>query len=50
MVGTSRRIDMEKFNGGNFNLWKLKMKDMIVDCDLWVFIFGTRPMVMKQED
>ena len=26
---------MEKFNGSNFELWKLKMEDLLIDQDLW---------------
>jgi hypothetical protein len=30
MVSTSR-LEMEKFNGTNFELWKLKMEDFLID-------------------
>lgn len=26
---------MDKFNGINFDLWKLEMEDMLIDRDLW---------------
>ena len=31
----SRRIDVEKFYGINFEMWKLKMEDLLIDQDLW---------------
>jgi len=50
MVSTSRKFEIEKFNGSNFELWKLKMEDMLVDHDLWEAVSGTKPIVMSQED
>ena len=41
---------MEKFNGTNFELWKLKMEDLLVDRDLCVAISGTKPTGMKDEE
>ena len=35
MGSTSRRIEVEKFSGTNFKMWKLKMEDILVDKDLW---------------
>jgi hypothetical protein len=32
----SSRIEIEKFNGKNFELWKLKMKDLLVDKEQWI--------------
>ena len=29
-------IKSEKFNGQNFELWKLKMKDLLVDREQWI--------------
>ena len=28
---SSRKIEIEKFNGQSFELWKLKMEDLLVD-------------------
>lgn len=50
MAGTSGRIDIEKFNGTNFDLWKLKAKDMLVDQDLWIIVSSNKPPSVKQED
>lgn len=48
MVGTSKRLEVEKFNGTNFNLWKLKMEDMIIDRDLWETVSSLKPTTMAQ--
>jgi hypothetical protein len=50
MARTSGRVEIEKFNGDNFELWKLKMEDLLVDRDLWTVVSGTMPSYMKQED
>jgi hypothetical protein len=36
-MASSLRIEIEKFNGHNFELWKLKIKDLLVDIEKWVF-------------
>ena len=28
---SSSRVEIEKFNGHNFELWKIKMEDLLVD-------------------
>ena len=35
MASISGRIDVEKFSGTNFEMWNLKMEDLLVDRDLW---------------
>ena len=35
MASSSGRIEVEKFNGSNFEMWKLKMEDLLIDRDLW---------------
>eukprot|EP00253_Pinus_taeda_P031029 PITA_31029 len=35
---SSRKIEIEKFNGQSFELWKLKTKDLLVDKDQWVMV------------
>ena len=43
MVSNSR-IEIEKFNGHNFELWKLKMEDLLVDREEWIDVdLGTKP-------
>jgi hypothetical protein len=41
---SSSRIEMEKFNGENFELWKLKMEDVIIDKEKWIVVdLSTHP-------
>ena len=43
MASTSR-IEIEKFNDQNFELWKLKMEDLLVDQEHWIVVdHGTKP-------
>jgi hypothetical protein len=43
MVSNSK-IEIEKFNGKSFELWKLKMEDLLVDRDQWIAVDpGTAP-------
>jgi hypothetical protein len=35
---SSSRIEIEKFNGKNFELWKLKMEDLLVDKEQWIIV------------
>jgi hypothetical protein len=43
-MASSSRIEIEKFNGKNFELWKLKMEDLLVDKEQWIIVDpGTRP-------
>ena len=37
-------MEIEKFNGKSFELWKLKMEDLLVDKDQWIVVdLGTAP-------
>ena len=50
MASTSR-IDIDKFNRHNFELWKLKMEDLLVDQEQWIAVDpGTKPTATSQED
>jgi hypothetical protein len=41
---SSSRIDIEKFNSKNFELWKLNMEDLLVDKKQWIVVDpGTQP-------
>jgi hypothetical protein len=41
---SSSRNDIEKFNGKNFELWKLNMEDLLVDKEQWITVDpGTQP-------
>jgi hypothetical protein len=48
-MASSSRIEIEKFNGKNFELWKLKMEDLLVDKEQWIDVdlgtlsTGTQP-------
>ena len=44
-------IEIEKFNDHNFELWKLKMEDLLVDREQWIAVDpSTKPTAMSQED
>jgi hypothetical protein len=48
---SSSRIEIEKFNGQNFELWKLKIEYFLVDREQWAVVCpGTIPtrMTMKE--
>eukprot|EP01018_Ginkgo_biloba_P020966 Gb_29886 [translate_table: standard] len=49
MESTSK-TEIEKFNGQNFELWKLKMEDLLVDRYQWIAMSGNQPTGMKDED
>jgi hypothetical protein len=43
-MASSSRIEIEKFNGKNIELWKLKMEDLIVYQEQWIIVDpGTQP-------
>jgi hypothetical protein len=43
-MASSYGIEIEKFNGKNFELWKLKMEDLLVDKEQWITVDpGTQP-------
>ena len=45
------KIEIEKFNGQSFELWKLKMEDLLVDKDQWITVDpSTKPTTMSDED
>eukprot|EP00253_Pinus_taeda_P022859 PITA_22859 len=37
-MASSGEIEIEKFNGQSFELWKLKMEDLLVDKDQWITV------------
>jgi hypothetical protein len=41
---------MEMFSGTNIELCKLKIDYLLIDQDLWVVVFGTKPTGMKNEE
>lgn len=50
-MARSSRVDIEKFNGQNFELWKLKMEDLLVDKEQWTAVDpGTKLAGMSTKD
>jgi hypothetical protein len=44
-------MEIKKFNGKSFELWKLKMEDMLVDRDQWIMVDpGTVPTITSTDD
>eukprot|EP00253_Pinus_taeda_P005186 PITA_05186 len=37
-MASNRKIEIEKFNGQSFELWKLKMEKLLVDKDQWIAV------------
>ena len=45
------KIEIEKFNGQSFELWKLKMEDVLVDKDKWIAVYlDTKPTEASDEE
>ena len=50
-MANDEKIEIEKFNGQSFELWKLEMQDLLVDKDKWISVdMGTKPTAMSDED
>jgi len=50
-MARSGKIKIEKFNGQSFELWKLKMEDLLVDKDQWIGVDpGTKPTGVSDEE
>jgi hypothetical protein len=48
---SSSKIEIEKFNGKSFELWKLKMEYLLVEKDQWIIVDpGTAPTRMSTKD
>lgn len=48
---SSGKIEIDKFNGQSFELWKLKMEDLLVDKDQWIAVdLGNKPMGVSNEE
>lgn len=44
-------MKVDKFNGSNFKLWRLKMEDLLEDFDLWeVASLDMKTTMISQED
>ena len=50
-MASSGKIEIEKFNDQSFELWKLKIEDLLVDKDQWIAVDpGTKPMGVTDEE
>ena len=48
---SSGKIEIKKFNGQSFELWKLKMEDLLVDKDRWIVVdLSTKPAGVSDEE
>jgi hypothetical protein len=48
---TSLKIEIEKFSGKSFELWKVKMEDLLVDKDQWITVdTSTTPTRTSKKD
>eukprot|EP00253_Pinus_taeda_P031499 PITA_31499 len=45
-MASSEKIEIEKFNGQSFELWKLKMEHLLVDKEQWITV-DPREAMMK---
>eukprot|EP00253_Pinus_taeda_P034618 PITA_34618 len=43
-MASSGKIEIKKFNGQSFELWKLKMEDLLVDKDQWIMVYLAEAM------
>ena len=47
-MASSSRIEIDNFNGKNFDLWKLKMEDILIDKEQWIVVdLGTQPTITQ---
>jgi hypothetical protein len=50
-MASNLKMEIEKFNGKRFELWKLKMEDLLVDRDQWIVVDpGTAPTRTSADD
>jgi len=48
---SSRKIEIKKFNRQSFELWKLKMEDLLVDKYQWIIVDpSTKPTRVPDEE
>jgi hypothetical protein len=44
-MASNSKLEIEKFNGKHFELWKLNMEDLLVDRDQWIMVdLGATPI------
>jgi hypothetical protein len=50
-MASNSKIEIDKFNGKSFKLWKFKLEYLLVDQDHWITVdLGTAPIGMSIED
>ena len=50
-MATNSKMEIKKFNGQIFELWKLKMEDLLAEIDHWITIdTGTAPTGTSADD
>jgi hypothetical protein len=50
-MASNSKMEIEKFNGKSFELWKLKMEDLLVERDQWIAVDpGTTPTGTSADD
>ena len=50
-MASNSKMEIEKFNGKSFELWKLKMEYLLVDRDQWIAVDpGTTPIGTSADD
>eukprot|EP00253_Pinus_taeda_P014701 PITA_14701 len=50
-MASSGKIEIEKFNGQSFKLWKLKLEDLLMDKVQWIAVdLGTKPKGVSNEE
>jgi hypothetical protein len=50
-MASNSKMEIEKFNRKIFELWKLKMEDLLVDRDQWIAVdLGTAPTRTSTDD
>ena len=50
-MASNSKMEIENFNGKRFELWKLKMEDILVERDQWIVVDpGTSPTGTSADD
>ena len=50
-MASSSKINIEKFNGHNFDLWNIKIEYILVDREQWTMIYpSTQPIGMLTKE
>ena len=50
-MASNLKMEIENFNGKSFELWKLKMEDLLVDKDQWIVVDpGNSPTRTSTDD